>query len=249
MLIRLPKAEKYAAQVEKEHVWLPKLAPHISYKIPKPLALGRPSKDYPFFWSIYEWIEGESANTLDIEEKHLSTIALKLAQFLQELHFIDTTNGPLSGIHNFYRGGNLSIYDIETRNAIKSLHDVIDVNAAISIWETALQTTWNKKTVWVHGDISSGNILIKENNLYAIIDFGLMAIGDPACDLVIAWTFFKKENRNIFMSHLALDTDTWARARGWCLWKTLIALSSLKNRTSKEALNLQQIISNVLRKI
>jgi aminoglycoside phosphotransferase (APT) family kinase protein len=57
-----------------------------------------------------------------------------------------------------------------------------------------------------------------------VIDFGCTAVGDPACDLVIAWTFFDGESRDLFRRCLPFDKGTWARARGWALWKSLITL-------------------------
>jgi aminoglycoside phosphotransferase (APT) family kinase protein len=245
MSIRLPSAQCYAAKVKIEQTWLPILAPHLSFRIPEPIAMGNPSKDYPFDWSIYRWIEGRSANILTIDEAHLKHIALQLAQFLNELHKIDPIGGPVSGPHNFYRGGSLKVYDSETRSAISELQDFINVQAATSVWEKALSSQWDQAPVWIHGDLSAGNILIKGDQLAAVIVFGGMGVGDPACDLVIAWTFLKHESRKIFRAHVILDNDTWARARGWALWKALITLACLEDKTSLEALKQKQIVEDI----
>jgi aminoglycoside phosphotransferase (APT) family kinase protein len=247
MSIRLPSAECYAEQVQKEQTWLPILVPHLSFRIPEPLAMGYPTKNYPWHWSIYRWIEGESANALIIDDVHLQQIASDLAQFLHELHKIDIIGGPLPGPHNFWRGAHPSVYDDETRSAIENLKGLIDVDAATAVWQKAMSSRWNKNPVWIHGDFSAGNILIKENRLVAVIDFGGMAIGDPACDLVIVWTFLKNESRKIFRSYMTLDHDTWARARGWALWKALITIASLQDKTSHEATNQQRIIREILK--
>ncbi|OGB97496.1 acetyltransferase [candidate division TM6 bacterium RIFCSPHIGHO2_12_FULL_36_22] len=246
MSIRLPSAQCYAAKVQIEQKWLPILAPHLSFRIPKPLAMGQPSKNYHFNWSIYRWIEGKNANILTIDESHLKHIALQLAQFLNELHKIDPTDGPLAGPHNFYRGGSLQVYDSETRSALSQLQDFINVEAAKSVWKKALSSRWDKSPVWIHGDLSAGNILIKDNQLTAVIDFGGMGIGDPACDLVIAWTFLKNESRKAFKTCVDLDSETWARARGWALWKALITLVPLKNKTNLEALKQKNIIEEII---
>lgn len=248
MSIRLPSAEIYADKVQKEQKWLPFLAPHLSLSIPKPLAMGQPSKNYPWNWSIYQWIEGKSANELVIDDVHLQLIASQLAQFLNELHKIDITNAPLPGTHNFYRGDSPLplIYDTETKSAITQLQDLIDVDTVTAVWEKAISSQWNKKPVWVHGDLSSGNILVKNNRLVAIIDFGGMCVGDPACDLVIAWTFLKNESRKVFKAEVGLDSDTWNRACGWALWKALITLAPLKDKTYPEAIKQQQIIDEIL---
>ncbi len=247
MSIRLPSAEEYALQVQKEHKWLPLLTPHFSLPIPEPLAMGQPSKNYPLNWSIYRWIEGESANSVLINEMDLSEIALDLAQFLNELHDIDVTGAPLAGPHNYYRGAHPSVYDSEARTALAALHAHIDVNAATAIWGKAISSTWSQSPLWIHGDLSAGNILLKEGRLIAVIDFGCMGVGDPACDLAIAWTFLKGESRAIFKSHLALDEDTWARARGWALWKAMITIVSLENKTGPEALQQKHLIDEILK--
>lgn len=247
MSIRLPSAQCYAAKVEKEQTWLPQLAPHLSVTIPQPIAMGKPSDDYPWNWSIYAWIEGKSANLLAVDELNLPLIAQGLAQFLRELHAIDTTHVPLAaGPHNFYRGGSITVYDAETRDALTQLQGVVDTDAATAIWNKATSSQWSKKPVWIHGDISAGNILICNGLLAAVIDFGGMGIGDPACDLVIAWTFFYGESRTVFKPLVELDSDTWARARGWALWKALITLAPLEDKMSVEALRQKRIINELI---
>ena len=85
----------------------------------------------------------------------------------------------------------------------------------------------DRPPVWVHGDVAPSNLLVDANPLHAgvlhaVIDFGCSAVGDPACDLVMAWTFFDDESRPVFRDALALDDDTWDRGRGWALWKAVI---------------------------
>lgn len=123
------------------------------------------SKDYPWNWSIYKWIEGKSANLLLIEDSDLQKIAIDLAEFLKEMRKIDTSGAPLPGLHNFYRGAHLSVYDRETKAAISELGKLIDSDKVISVWEKAISSKWDSSPVWVHGDFSSGNILIKEKHL------------------------------------------------------------------------------------
>jgi aminoglycoside phosphotransferase (APT) family kinase protein len=246
MSIRLPSAEYYAAKVFIEQRWLPVLAPQLSIPIPQPIAMGKPSEQYPWHWSIYRWIEGTSANALALDDSQLSLLAFDLVQFLNELHMIDTTLAPLPGSHNGYRGAHPSVYDAETKAVIAMLHNVIDADAATAVWERALQSTWTKKPVWIHGDMSAGNILIKDGRLAGVIDFGGMGVGDPACDLVIAWTVLTYESRKIFTSKLCLDPDTWARACGWALWKALITLERLQDAASLQAQKIKHIIQDIL---
>lgn len=224
MTVRLPSHEAYEAQVKKEQKWLPLLATRLPVAIPTPLAMGIPSDEYPLHWSIYRWIDGENATTERIH--NLTDFAIQLAQFLNALQQIDANSGPPPGDHNFYRGGSLDTYDGETRNAIANLDGMIDTTEATAVWESALKAVWNGSPVWVHGDMYPTNLLVKDGQLNAVIDFGCSCVGDPACDLTIAWTFFFGQSRETFRSHLQLDEATWERARGWALWKASITIAT-----------------------
>ena len=219
MSVRLPSDEDYSFQVENEQRWLPKLAPFLPLPIPIPLAKGEPGEGYPWNWSVYRWLDGKTASIDRIAD--LSQFATSLAEFLVALQGCDAADGPQAGPHNFYRGGDLAVYDAETREAIAALSDHIDVDTITEVWNTALASTWHSPSVWVHGDIAVGNLLVENGELSAVIDFGQLCIGDPACDLVIAWTLFANKSRDAFRDVLKLDTATWVRARGWALWKAL----------------------------
>ncbi len=244
MLVRMPSAAQYAAKVEKEHRWLPILAPLLPLQIPVPLVMGEPADDHPWKWSIYRWLEGETVASSSMID--LNKLARSLAEFLIALQAIDPTDGPLPGPHNFYRGGSLKVYDAEVRQAITILKDKIDVAIVTEIWASALATSWQRAPVWVHGDIAAGNLLMQEGQLSAVIDFGGLAIGDPACDLVITWTLFEGESREIFREMLPLDAGTWARGRAWALWKALIIAAGITQTNAAEGAKCWRIIDEVL---
>ncbi len=216
MSVRLPSAARYAPQVAKEHRWLPVLAPHLPLPIPESLSMGAPGEGYPWPWSVRGWHNGAPVSEQPVEPTRL---ARDLAAFLGALHRIDATGGPPPGPDNFHRGGGLAVYDAETRAALDGR---IDTKAAADTWAAALASAWQGAPVWVHGDIAPGNLLVRDGRLSAVIDFGGMAVGDPACDLAIAWTHFTGEARDAFRAALPLDPATWARGRGWALWKALI---------------------------
>lgn len=232
MVVRLPSAEAYAAQVEKEQRWLPVLAPGLSYPIPQPLGLGTPGCGYAWRWSINTWLEGETVDPASLGES--TRFAEDVARFLIELQSIDAAGGPAPGPHNFHRGGSLSIYDAEVREAIRRLDSRIDRRAAIGVWEAALGTAWRRPAVWVHGDMSTGNLLELDGHLCGVLDFGGLGVGDPACDLAIAWTFFRGEARRAFAGKLSLDSATWLRARAWALWKGLVLAANLSETNALE---------------
>lgn len=244
MTVRLPSAAAYALQVEKEHYWLPRLAPHLPLPIPVPLAMGQPTDGYPWQWSVYRWLDGEVASIECIAD--LRQFAIDLAEFLVALYRIDATGGPPPGPQNFYRGGSLTVYDDETRQAIAALEGAIDTKAATAVWEAALAATWRGSPVWVHGDVAAGNLLVRDGRLSAVIDFSTSGLGDPACDLAIAWTLLAGESRETFRAALPLDDGTWTRGRGWTLWKALITLAALPDANALAASASRRIADHVL---
>lgn len=223
LVVRLPRIEQASGQVEKEHRWLPRLAPHLPLAIPVPLAKGRPGEGYPWPWSVYKWLAGENATIQRIADA--GQAARELADFLAALHRIDPTDGPSPGMHNSYRGLPLATRDTETRAAIGELSSMLDAEAVTATWEAALQApAWQGPPVWIHGDLSPLNLLVEGGRLSAVIDFGCLGVGDPACDLQVAWNLLSGESRDSFRTALRFDDATWARGRGWALSVGLIAL-------------------------
>jgi aminoglycoside phosphotransferase (APT) family kinase protein len=245
MSVRLPSAEGYAPQVEKEHRWLPVLAPHLPLPIPVPLAMGAPAEGFPWNWSVYRWLEGETASPERIND--MNEFATTLAEFLAALQRIDATGGPPSGRHSLFRGGPLTVYDAETRQALAALDGRIDTDAAGGVWEAALAAEWHGPPVPFHGDVASGNLLVRDGRLSAVIDFGCSGVGDPACDLAIAWTLFEGESRETFRAALGLDdASSWARGRGWALWKALITVAEYANTDPSKAGESGRVVDEVI---
>jgi aminoglycoside phosphotransferase (APT) family kinase protein len=228
--VRMPSADGYVPQVDKEHRWLPILAPELPLAIPQPVARGAPGCGFPRPWSIYRWLPGEPALTHRITDHVRFTE--RLGEFLVALRSIDATGGPIAGPHSCFRGAALVVYDDDVERALAVLDGVVDVSSARAVWADAIATTWTNAPVWVHGDVAPSNLLVRDGELIAVIDFGCSAVGDPACDLVMRWTCLSGPSREAFVAAVDLDAGTWARARGWALWKALITLAHERDRAA-----------------
>jgi aminoglycoside phosphotransferase (APT) family kinase protein len=217
---RLPRIEWATGQAAKEAEWLPKLAPHLPLAVPVQLAMGRPADGYPFEWSVYEWLPGENANGM-IDD--LDQAAVDLAAFVHALRRIDA-----AGAHPRppgRRGAPLAELDEQVRRSIAELGDRVDGDATLRSWEESLNATaWDGEEVWVHGDLLPGNLLVVDGRLSAVIDFGGLNVGDPACDLQPAWNVFADESRTRYRAELRADDASWLRGRGWALYQAVSAL-------------------------
>ncbi|HET6290611.1 MAG TPA: aminoglycoside phosphotransferase family protein [Amycolatopsis sp.] len=244
MVARLPSAAEYALAVDKEQHWLPALAPRLPLPIPVPLAKGRPGGDYPFPWSVYRWLDGEPASADRISDP--VRFALDLAGFLAALRKVDAADGPRPGKHNWFRGATLRTYDALAERALTALDGDIDVGSAREIWQTALDAPWDGVDFWFHGDIASGNLLLKGGELAAVIDFGTCGVGDPSCDTAIAWTLLSADGRQAFRDRLSVGDAAWARGRGWALWKTLDTCARTRGRFDEEAADARRVLGEIL---
>lgn len=222
--VRLPSAPDYAGQVEKEARWLPRLAPLLPLPTSAPRAVGSPGAGYPFAWSVADWLPGAPAGPGNVADR--VRLAHDLVAFLRALQGIDVAGGPPPGPHNFFRGAApMAIYGEEAHRAVAALAGRIDAAGAQAVLDAAAAAPATGPPVWVHGDIAAGNLLVRDGRLSAVIDFGCLAVGDPACDLVIAWVFLAGDSRRAFRERVGGGTALWARARGWALWKAALVLA------------------------
>jgi aminoglycoside phosphotransferase (APT) family kinase protein len=244
MTVRLPTAAGYVPGVDKENHWLPRLAPSLPVAIPTIVAKGASGEGYPFPWSIRGWIEGETAAHERIED--MTQFAISVAEFILALQRCDATGGPLAGEHSWYRGASPAHYDTETRRYLTELKGRVDTDRAAAVWDAALAAEWHGAPVWFHGDIAPGNLLVADGKLVAVIDFGTSGVGDPACDLVIAWGMFHGDSREAYRHTIGQDDGTWARARGWALWKALLVLAGSIDSDQEQAAGSRRVIDEVL---
>jgi aminoglycoside phosphotransferase (APT) family kinase protein len=223
LAVRLPRIHAATEQVAKEHRWLRRLAPDLPLAVPFPVEKRHPGEGYPWHWSVYRWIKGRDASAEVLADAEQA--AAQLGSFVAALHRIDPTGGPPAGTHNSHRGEPLAKRDHRTRAAIATLRDARSSEAVTATWQSALAAPeWRGPGVWLHGDLQPANLLVSDGELRAVIDFGCLGVGDPACDVMAAWTFLPGAARGAFRAALGVDDATWARGRGWALSFGVIAL-------------------------
>ena len=191
--------------------------------MPAVLGAGRPSLHFPAPWSVYVWLEGEPAASVGVDDP--VRLAEDLAAFLVALRAVDATGGPGPGLHSAYRGGSLEHWDDEMRSLLHRVHGH-DRDQAAGLWRDALAAPFAGPPRWFHGDVSTNNLLLRDGALAAVLDFGCSGVGDPACDTVLVWTRLHGRAREAYREGLGLDEATWARGRGWALWKALIMITN-----------------------
>ncbi|WP_411107922.1 aminoglycoside phosphotransferase family protein [Streptomyces sp. c-19] len=214
LVVRLPRVPYAAHHVEKEQRWLPLLAPHLPLDVPVPVGRAGASEEFPLPWSVYRWLDGD--DTYNVPLVDLAHAAVELGRFGAALRTVDASAGSTS-----FRGGHVTAWeDGHLPGAVRDLaaDGVVDAELALASWEAVLRLPqWDGPPVWIHGDLLPGNLLGRDGRLSAVIDFGGLGTGDPACDMMPAWTLFTADTRPLFREAAQVDDATWARGRGWAL--------------------------------
>jgi aminoglycoside phosphotransferase (APT) family kinase protein len=211
LAVRLPRIHWSVEFVAKEQTWLPVLAPQLPLALPRPVAIGEPEELFPYPWSVVQWLPGELA-TLDRLDDPVQA-ALDLAAFVTALHAIDSTGGP-----QHHRGLPVRLLDDEMRRCIAHLRGEVDADAVTRAWNQAMSAPdHDGRPVWFHGDLAYLNLLAQDGKLTAVIDWGTSGVGDPAIDMIIAWSLFPPDARNAYRDALRVDDATWERGKAWAL--------------------------------
>jgi aminoglycoside phosphotransferase (APT) family kinase protein len=243
LTVRLPLTGGGAEAIGRETTWLPRLESALPVAIPSVVAVGVPGEGYPWPWAVLRWIDGEIAVEGRLAEP--GRVAGDLAAFVTAMREVDLAGGPVA-----HRGGPLAEADQETRAAIAALRAVaepFDADAALAAWEEALAVApWSAQPCWVHSDLMPSNLLVGGGRLTAVLDFGTLGVGDPACDLIPAWNLLPAAAREDFRDAVDVDDATWARGRGWALSMALIQLPYYRRTNSVISANARYVISQVL---
>ncbi|MEL4317698.1 aminoglycoside phosphotransferase family protein [Leifsonia sp. YIM 134122] len=221
MVVRLPFVERAAGDILFEQRWLPVLGPALPVRIPRVLATGSPSAEYPCPWLVLDWLPGTppvpGAAGTDADE----ALADDIVAFLAGLRRIDTADAPPG-----YRSGTFHGLAPSVRASIDAIADLVDAPSLRRLWDDSLAAApWTGEPVWTHGDLLSGNLLVEDDRLSGVLDIACAGVGDPACDLLAAWSILQPRARARLRALLGVDDETWRRGRGWAVAQASIALA------------------------
>ena len=218
MVVRVPFVAWGAEGIERERRWLPVLAPHLDVAVPTVLGEGEPDDGYPSPWSVLSWLPGGNPDPTALASPE--AVARELATFQRQLQSLDTAGAPAG-----YRGGDLADLDTAVVDSLAQIDDLVDATALAALWRAAMAApAWSRPPVWLHADLLTGNVLVDGAGLSGVIDFAAVGVGDPAADLMAAWSILPARSRDLFRAEVGVDDATWLRGQGWALSQAAIAL-------------------------
>jgi aminoglycoside phosphotransferase (APT) family kinase protein len=240
MVVRLPRIDWAAKDVETDARWLPVLAPLLPVELPELLAHGKPAESYPWDWGVYKWLAGENPVVGSLVSPEV--LARDLARLVTALRELDVPGAPPGS-----RGAPLATRDAETRTAIAELDGTVDTDSITAVWDGALQVPpWPGPPIWTHGDLLRGNLLLRDGRLTGVIDWSGAGVGDPAADLIAAWSVLPADARETLREELAVDDGMWLRGRGLALSVALLQVPYYRETNPELARNGLHIIEQVL---
>lgn len=207
LALRLPRRAAAAMLALNEQRWLPVLGPRLPLPTPVPVRVGTPALGYPFAWSVTPWFEGTPSDLAPPGPDE----GEPLAGFLTALH----QPAPPEAPPNPYRGVPL----VERASTFEERMAAIGAAAPPVLracWAAGLAAPVDAPRVWLHGDLHGRNVLVRDARLAAVIDWGDLTAGDPACDLAAVWMLLPDTGaRRRAMAAYPASDATWVRARAW----------------------------------
>lgn len=247
LLVRLPRRAIAADLVVNEQTWLPLLSPHLPLGVPAPVHAGRPAGDYPWHWSVVPRFAGDPAATAP--QLAGTEEATRLAHFLRALHVPAPQDAP----QNPFRGVPLfDVVDAFSSRRMKLFLDLadrgLDPEEIAGIFFRGMDGfRWMHAPVWLHGDLHAGNIIVDGGRISAVVDWGDICAGDPACDLSVAYSMFSGEPRAAFLDAYGQDDlGLRGRARAWAVHFGLAYLASGEGDAMIAALGWRVLASALL---
>lgn len=238
-VVRLPILVSDWSDPRQEARTLERVAPALSVGVPPVRLLGEPGEGYPSHWLILGWLTGLTPQHADggID------LADDLTRFLRELREVDTTHAPASARPGF------PSHDSAVRESLTACADLVDAPALEELWTVCLSAPrWQGTPQWVHGDLLWGNLLLDERaRLEAVLDWESAGIGDPAVDLMVAWSVLDRTARAHLRDGLGLDDATWVRGQAWALAQAAVALAYYRGRNAAVAHHSREVLRELAR--
>ena len=246
LVVRLPRICWAVKAVAAEQRWLPFLGPQLPVEIPEVVATGEPGEGYPWPWTVLTWIEGEHPPTVDWWGAE--QLAVHLARFNRAVAALDPTDGPIAGSPGGpQRGIPIRLRDEQVRGCIAQVADEFDADGLLAAWEAdAFVADHEGDPVWVHGDLTPGNLLLREGRLTGVLDFGGVSVGDPAVGLLPAWNLFAGQARRTFRDSSDADEAAWRRGRAWALSIAVVALPYYRDSFPAISASSRRVLTEVL---
>ncbi|WP_432876217.1 aminoglycoside phosphotransferase family protein [Kribbella sp. CA-245084] len=243
--VRLPLRPTNIDAVRREQAKLAALAPYLPVAIPSVEAIGSPTDAFPGEWSVHRWLTGTHPSPDALADPR--GLATDLAAFVDAFRRIDLPDRPPAYPGERRTRAPMVEMDSSTRKAIGELDGLIDTHAALASWEESLAAPYDGREVWVHSDLTPGNLLVSpDGRLTAVLDFETCGVGDPSCDLFPAWHLLPANVRDDFRTPLNVDDATWLRGRGRVLSQAVIVWSDRKDTNPAIATHARHVIAKVL---
>lgn len=204
------------ADLQREATAMRELAGASPVPAPLPIAIGRPSHQYPLPWTIQSWLPGEVATPLG--SANSKGLAQEIAELLDAFRSAATRGRRFAGTG---RGGHLADSDKWMDTCFFESSNMLEVPRLRALWAGFRTLPRDQPDVMTHGDLIPANLLLRDNRLVGILDTGGFSAADPSLDLVVAWHLFDDEGRTAFREALDIDLLEWQRGAAWAFQQAM----------------------------
>lgn len=221
LIIRIPRRKLGAQLIEHEITWLPILEDLLPIRVPTPIKIGSATNEYPYKWTINPWFDGDRA----LEKKISANEVKRLVSCLRVLHSVDTTSAP----SNPFRENPLIAKDKDVQLRINEIEakSIAIPDSIKKLWDELKHIEIDVSPSLIHGDLHPGNIIMYQENIEAIIDWGDITKGDISTDLACFWMLIgDNELRFSAFDEYGASQSTLLRAKAWAIFYGITFLNA-----------------------
>lgn len=214
---------KHKPQIATDEFKLLQLLHSVGLAAPRPYYLDQCGEIFPTPYLVLEYIEGKS----EFAPSNLPDLLLQLATQLSRIHAVDCSHLDVSFLPKLEQR-----YAEKLRERPAQVDESLDEGHIRDTLEAVWPIPQRNTPVLLHGDFWPGNILWKDGQLVAVIDWEDAASGDPLADLAnsrleILWAFGIDAMHSFTHQYRSMTTIDFTNLAYWDLCAALRPIAQI----------------------
>src|SRR5215472_15442567 len=192
LVFRFPKRPENWEELNREIAFLESAAPHLPLAVPRYLKVVQDSIAVPNGYAVYQYLRGDALDVQVPNSERAATAAADIARFLKALHTLQPSGDLASRLP---REDERTVAEEYLSRAVREIIPKLPSAEGTALrreLETYLKTTSNFsfRPVVLHADLSRDHILVEDDEVAAVIDFGDVNWGDSDYDFMYLFVDF-----------------------------------------------------------
>lgn len=201
LLFRFPRRKIAVELMIRENQVLPLIAERFDIKISAPTFVGQASEEFPYPFNGYPIITGTVASDLGLSDQVRLEILPQFAGFLRTLHSIREVEArKLGAKEQVLTRTDFVATSKKLKQRLSAVATAVTLDGKVveKIINSAASVPLDGGHCLIHGDLYSRHLVISQNRLNGVIDWGDFGVNHPVVDIACLYSFFPPESHALF---------------------------------------------------